>query len=294
MANYIPDLAQIDPGKFAISICWADGSQAGFGDAETDFSIQSISKVATLCIALGRHGDSLWKRVGREPSTQGFNSVQELEQRNGHPANPFTNAGAITVTDSLLVGGTPKETLAEILQFVRYTASDDNIFIDASVAEAEKKTGHVNWALAHMLAAKGNLHHACSLTLGTYFHHCAISMSCNQLARFGRFLAGIHPKQNPVSLNQIRSVNALMMTCGQYNCSGEFAFRVGVPSKSGVGGGILAVVPGSASVAVWSPGLDPSGNSLLGSVALAELSEIFDWNVFCKEDPFKNTPMSCP
>lgn len=137
VASYIPDLAQVDLSKFGISICWADGTQNEFGDADVVFSIQSISKVPTLCIALGRFGDELWQRVGREPSTQVFNSLQELEQRDGKPANPFTNAGAIAVTDSLLVGATPKETLAEILQFVRYTASDDNIYIDASMPKVK-------------------------------------------------------------------------------------------------------------------------------------------------------------
>lgn len=131
-----------------------------------------------------------------------------------------------------------------------------------------------------MMAATGNLEHPCSLTIGTYFHQCAISMSCNQLARFDRFLAGICSGPSPILHKHVRSINALMMTCGHYNGSGEFAFRVGVPSKSGVGGGILAVVPGIASVAVWSPGLDRCGNSLIGSTALAELSDIFDWSVF--------------
>lgn len=280
VADYIPELAGIDPGQFAMSICLPDGNQVSVGDADTEFSIQSISKVFTLAIALGRHGDRFWDRVGREPSTHVFNSVQELEARGGIPPNPFVNAGAIATTDALLVGATPKETLAEILRFVRQAASDDAVFLDPAVASSEKATGHRNWALAHFLRSCGNLLHDCELTLGTYFHHCALAMNCAQLARTGRFLAGIHPSGHLISPAHVRSINALMMTCGHYDGSGEFAYRVGIPAKSGVGGGILAVVPKQASIAVWSPGLDRHGNSLLGTTALEELSQALGLSVF--------------
>ncbi|MDQ7778014.1 MAG: glutaminase A [Paracoccus aminovorans] len=261
------------PGISRCRSALADGSQLSVGDHATPFSIQSISKVFTLAIALGRHGDQLWRRVGREPSSHAFNSAQELESRAGIPANPFVNSGAIVVTDSLLVSGTPRETLAEIVQFVRYAASDDDIFIDGAVAASEKRTGHRNFSLAHLLRAYGNLTQECDETLGTYFHHCAIAMSCAQLARSGRFLAGIQPGGTVIAPTHLRSINALMSTCGHYNGSGEFAFRVGIPAKSGVGGGILAVVPRRASIAVWSPGLDDYGNSKLGLGALQMLSE---------------------
>lgn len=231
-------------------------------------------------MALGRLGDNLWQRVGREPSSNAFNSVQELEARDGYPSNPFVNAGAIVTTDALLSGSAPKETLAEILRFVRTAASDDEIFMDADVAKSENLTGHRNKALAHVLAAYKNLNYPVDLTLGTYFHHCAVAMTCEQLARFGRFLAGIHPSGTLVSSHQVRSINALMMTCGHYNGSGEFAYRVGVPAKSGVGGGIIAIVPGVASIAVWSPGLDRYGNSLLGTLALERLCTDLRWSVF--------------
>ncbi|WP_420002647.1 glutaminase [Arenibacterium sp. LLYu02] len=280
VADYIPELARIDPGKFAMSICLPDGSQYSVGDAQVEFSIQSVSKLFTLAIALGRYGDRFWDRVGREPSTFVFNSVQELEARQGIPPNPFVNAGAIVTTDSLLVGAQPKETLAEILQFVRLAASDESIFMDPSVAQSEKRTGHRNWSLAYFLRACSNLHHDCELTLGTYFHQCAIAMTCEQLARCGRFLAGFHPTGGLISPAHVRSINALMMTCGHYDGSGEFAYRVGIPSKSGVGGGILAVLPGKASIAVWSPGLDAHGNSLLGTVALEHLSNALGLSVF--------------
>ncbi|WP_158970855.1 glutaminase [Chachezhania sediminis] len=284
VADYIPELAKVDPRHFGISVCLADGRQLSAGDADVEFSVQSVSKVFTLSIALGRFGERLWQRVGREPSTNAFNSVHELEVHDGIPPNPFVNSGAIVTTDALLVGARPRETLAEILHFVRYAASDDDIHIDAAVARSEKLTGDKNWALAHMLRAYRNLDNACALALGTYFHQCAIRMSCEQLARFGRFLAHIHPHRSPVRAEHVRNINALMLTCGHYDGSGEFAFRVGMPAKSGVGGGILAVVPGIASVAVWSPGLNKHGNSLRGTAALEELSTACRWSVFEPHD----------
>ncbi len=289
VADYIPELACVDPGQFALSICLSDGSQLSVGDSKTEFSIQSVSKLFTLAIALGRYGERFWDRVGREPSTYVFNSVQELEARQGIPPNPFVNSGAIVTTDSLLVGATPKETLAEIMQFVRQAASDENIFIDPAVAQSENLTGHRNWAIAHFLRACKNLHHDCDLILGTYFHQCAMVMTCEQLARCGRFLAGLHPSGALISAANIRSINALMMTCGHYDGSGEFAYRVGIPGKSGVGGGILAVLPGRASIAVWSPGLDAHGNSLLGTAALELLSQRLGLSIF-SIDKFHGDP----
>ncbi|WP_421871810.1 glutaminase [Nitratireductor rhodophyticola] len=280
VADYIPELASTDPSKFGISVCLADGRQFSAGDATTAFSIQSVSKVFTLAIALGRYGDGFWQRVGREPSSNAFNSLRELEARNGIPSNPFVNAGAIVTTDMVMAQSMPAETLAEILHFVSVAASDTGIRIDPSVANSEELSGHKNWALAHVLAAYGNLRHACELTLGTYFHHCAIEMTCEQLARSGRFLANFPDERPLVPSDRVKSINALMMTCGHYNGSGEFAYRVGLPGKSGVGGAILAIVPRIASIATWGPGLDRYGNSLLGTTALVELSEALGWSVF--------------
>lgn len=280
VAKYIPELASVDPDSFAISVCLSDGRQLSAGDASIPFSIQSVSKVFTLAIALGRRGENFWRRVGREPTTNAFNSLQELEDRQGIPSNPFVNAGAIVTTDTILAGSSPAEALAEILLFLRTAASDPDIRIDPRVAESEKLSGHKNWALAHVLAAYDNLAHSCELTLGTYFHHCAIAMTCEQLARSGRFLAGFDTGPRLVRASSVRSINALMLTCGHYNGSGEFAYRVGFPAKSGVGGAILAIVPGKASIATWSPGLDKHGNSLLGTAALEELSNSLGWSVF--------------
>ncbi len=280
VADYIPELARVDPARFGISVCLADGRQLSMGDAEVPFSIQSVSKVFALAIALGRFGETLWIRVGREPSSRAFNSVVDLELEGGKPRNPFVNAGAIVVTDAILANRAPKETLAEIVRFLRAASGSDAIHIDQAVARSETETGHRNWSLAHFLKSTDNLRHDCALTLGTYFHQCAIEMTCADLARAGRFLAGLSRDDDLISRAHVRSINALMMTCGHYDGSGEFAYRVGFPGKSGVGGGILAIVPGKASIAVWSPGLNRWGNSMLGTMALEELSDAMGWSVF--------------
>ncbi len=284
VATYIPQLAKVDPGRFGIAVIEADGTVHAAGDADEPFSIQSISKVFTLTLALGKVGDSLWKRVGREPSGNPFNSIVQLEAEKGIPRNPFINAGAIVVTDVLLAGHAPKVAIGEILRFVRHVADDDDVFIDEAVARSETATGHRNVALANYMRAFGNLEHDPALTLGVYFHQCAIAMSCRQLAAAGRFLAldGRHPTVGGrvVSSERARRINALMLTCGHYDGSGDFAFKVGIPGKSGVGGGILAVVPGKASIAVWSPGLNRIGNSRLGTMALERLAKAAGWSVF--------------
>lgn len=279
-ASYIPQLARIDPGQFGMSVALADGRQFSVGDAAVGFSIQSISKVFTLAIALGRTGDQLWTRVGREPSGLAFNSILQLEHDNGRPRNPFINAGAIVVTDAILAGHKPREVLGDLLRFIRDAADDPDIHIDDAVARSEAATGHRNFALAHFMKACGNLIHAPELTLGTYFHQCAIEMSCDQLARAGRFLMSAPGMPHLVSLDRVRRINALMMTCGHYDASGEFAYRVGLPGKSGVGGGILAIAPGRASIAVWSPGLSAQGNSKLGAKAIEMLVRRLGWSVF--------------
>jgi glutaminase len=284
VANYIPELARVDPRQFGLAVVSADGDIASAGDCETPFSIQSISKVFSLTLALGLAGDALWKRVGREPSGSAFNSIVQLEFEQGVPRNPFINAGAIAVTDVILSGHPPREALGEILRFIRFAAQDNSIFIDDSVARSEKATGYRNAALANFMKSFGVLRNPVDHVLGTYFHHCAIAMTCRQLALAGRFLA--HSGRNPdtgcsmVSPERARRINALMLTCGHYDGSGEFAYRVGLPGKSGVGGGIFAVAPGKASIAVWAPGLDANGNSHLGRIALERLAQRMKWSIF--------------
>ncbi len=280
VADYIPELGRIDPSQFGIAVALPSGETLTAGDGATPFSIQSISKVFTLAIALGRLGDQLWQRVGREPSGLAFNSILQLEREDGIPRNPFVNAGAIAVTDAILAGHQPREILAEVLRFIRLAAEDDDIHINKAVALSELATAHRNIALAEFMAAYGNLKNPTALTIGTYVHHCAIEMSCAQLARAGRFLVAAPGCPRLVSPARIRRICALMMTCGHYDGSGEFAYRVGLPGKSGVGGGILAVAPGRASIAVWSPGLNARGNSQLGSLAVEALARKTGWSVF--------------
>jgi glutaminase len=284
VASYIPQLACVKPDQFAMSIALPSGEIYNAGCAQTLFSIQSISKVFTLTLALGKLGESIWNRVGREPSGDPFNSIVQLEHEHGRPRNPFINAGAIAVADAIMQGHQPKETLAEILQFVRFLANDESIAIDEKVARSEQETGDRNASLAHFMASFGHFENPVDAVLGTYFHHCSIAMNTMQLATAGLYLAnnGVNPLTGypVVSAKRAKRINALMLMCGHYDGSGEFAFRVGLPGKSGVGGGILAIAPGKASIAVWSPGLDTIGNSKLGTLALEMLAQQTGWSVF--------------
>lgn len=284
VADYIPQLAHVDPNQFGIAVATPDGHVYSAGDASTLFSIQSISKVFTLTIALGKLGDALWTHVGREPSGDPFNSITILEYESGRPRNPFINAGAIAVVDAIMMGHEPKEILAEILQFVHFVADDDSIRFDHKVAASEMDHRDRNASLAHFMKSFGHLKHDVDKVLGIYFHQCSIAMSCEQLARAGLFLVSNGVNQHTgirvINPQRSRRINSLMMMCGHYDGSGEFAYRVGLPGKSGVGGGILTIAPGQGAIAVWSPGLDTIGNSKLGSKALELLVEKTGWSVF--------------
>ena len=284
VADYIPALARVDPRKFALAVVTVDGQVAAVGDAQERFSIQSISKVFTLTLALGQQGNNLWQRVGREPSGSAFNSIVQLENEHGIPRNPFINAGAIVVSDVLIGARTASVAQAELLAFVRSLAADRSIDIDAEVAHSEAETGDRNRALAYYMESFGNIKNDVDAVLDLYFKQCALSMSCVELARAGLFLAadGRDPLsgRSVVRESRARRINALMLTCGHYDASGDFAFQVGLPGKSGVGGGILAVAPGHAAMAVWSPGLNANGNSALGSLALERLAQATGWTVF--------------
>jgi glutaminase len=283
VASYIPGLACADPNRFGIAVVTAEGEVILGGDAEIGFSIQSISKVFTLTLALGKIGNALWDRVGREPSGSAFNSIVQLEREAGIPRNPFINAGAIVVSDVNLAGHRTGDAIGELIQFMRYLTGDDSIVVDPTIAQSEAKHGYRNAALANYMRSFGNLEHPVERVLASYFNQCAVEMSCHQLARAGRFLMldGRHPDGGQVvPPARARRINALMLTCGHYDASGDFAFSVGMPGKSGVGGGILAIAPGKASVAVWSPGLNANGNSHLGTLALERLTTETGWSVF--------------
>ena len=268
VADYIPALARVSPGQFGIALRTADGHEAHAGDAMTPFSIQSISKVFTLTLGMRELGELLWERIGREPSGNPFNSLVQLEAEQGVPRNPFINAGAIAVTDRLVSLFDPKAEMLALLS----SLCGETVAFDEEVAASEAVTGFRNVASANLMKSFGRIDNEVGLVLDAYFHHCSIPMNCLQLARATGFLCrdGVHPYTGRQLLTerQARRVNALMLTCGTYDAAGEFAFRIGLPCKSGVGGGIVAVVPDHLTLCVWSPALDPTGNSLLGMRAL--------------------------
>ncbi len=284
VADYIPALARVDPRHFGIAIVTCDGRVAAVGDAGTPFSVQSISKVFTLTLALNKLGSDLWDRVGREPSGSPFNSIVQLEQEKGVPRNPLINAGALVVSDALLAGGDPKTTIAGIVAFMRQLACDQTVDIDPDVAASEAQAGFRNASLANFLKGFGKLQSPVADVLEVYFNQCALRMTCLQLARAGLYLAngGVDPLSQAKVTTPVRTrrINAIMMTSGHYDASGDFAFRVGLPGKSGVGGGILAIAPRRAAIAVWSPGLNAAGNSMVGALALQRLVSLTGWSVF--------------
>jgi glutaminase len=284
VADYIPALARVDGGRFGISLLTLDGQVYETGDSWMPFSIQSISKVFTLTLALQRVGDDLWKRVGREPSGSRFNSIVQLEAEQGIPRNPFINAGAIVVTDALVQGRAPTEVVTDIRDNLRRFADNDTIDIDKEVASSEAATGFRNYSLANFMRGFENLKHPVEDTLSAYFHQCSLRITCRQLARAGLFLAnhGADPVSNErvISPEHARRICAVMMTCGHSDASGEFAFQVGLPGKSGVGGGILTIAPGKAAIAVWSPGLNEYGTSQVGAMALEKFVQKTGWSVF--------------
>lgn len=268
IADYIPQLACVDERKFGMAVCDVNGHFACVGDAEERFSIQSISKIFTLTQAMRTADEQLWQRVGREPSGTAFNSLVQLEFENGIPRNPFINAGALVVTDIVLSQlGDAKRALRD---FARRLSGVDDIDYDLTVAGSEARLGYRNAALAYFLKSFGNLENHPDAVLDAYFHHCALSMSCSDLAKSFMYLArhGANDDGDVLSRSQAKSINSLMLTCGTYDAVGAFAYSVGLPAKSGVGGGIVAVMPGRFSVCVWSPGLDARGNSMAGSQAL--------------------------
>lgn len=281
VADYIPGLEKVDPNQFGISVAMTSGETYSAGDSATDFSIQSISKVFTLGLVMGLDGDNLWDRVSREPSGTPFNSLVQLEQERGIPRNPFINAGALVVTDRLLsITGDSQASLEGLL---RTESSNHAIKVSESIAAGEKATGHRNASLAYFLSSYCNLTNPVPKVLDAYFRQCAIAMSCEDLARAGSFLSrGGTGRGGRMVLtpDQVRKLNAVMLTCGTYDAAGDFAYRVGLPCKSGVGGGILAVVPGKCAVGVWGPKLDKSGNSSAGVAALAKLTSRIGWSIF--------------
>jgi len=284
VASYIPALASIDPDQLGLAVVTTEGEFASAGDAEQAFSIQSISKVFTLSMCLETVGEDVWQHVGREPSGTAFNSIVQLESEAGRPRNPLINAGAIATTDRLADKAGADAAIAEIETFMQTLAGDESVKIDRAVAASEARAGARNRSLAHFMSAFGNLRSPVEDVLNVYFHQCALAMSCKQLARAALFLAndGTDPitGEHIVSPERSRRINSIMMLCGHYDNSGEFAFRVGLPGKSGVGGGILAIAPGRGAAVAWSPGLNEAGTSFAGAIALEHFASAANWSVF--------------
>jgi len=283
VADYIPALAKVDNTKLGIAVCTNQGEVFKAGDASEQFSIQSISKVLGLTLAMGLYQpDEIWQRVGKEPSGQAFNSMIQLEMEHGIPRNPFINAGAIVISDLLFSRlSAPRQRL---LEFVRQLSGNSHIVYDKVVAASEMMHSDRNAAIAYLMRSFGNFDNEVIPVLNNYFHACALKLSCEELAVTHSYLANkgvsVQTGQKVLESNQTKQMNALLATCGLYDGAGSFAYRVGMPGKSGVGGGIIAVVPGDMTIAVWSPELDESGNSLAGTRALELLSERIGRSIF--------------
>ncbi len=266
IATYIPELAKVDENRFGVHLTMTDNTEYGIGDNDVKFSIQSISKVLALTLLYKDVGSKLWKRVGVEPSGNAFNSLSQLENENGIPRNPFINAGAIVVCDMLI--SHLKNPKLEFLNFVRDLSGNETINFSEQVAKSEASVGYRNIALCNYLKSLGNLKNDTDKVLDFYFNMCSLKMTCRDLSKVFLYLANSDFKtksgKSVLSLSQAKRVNALMQTCGFYDESGEFTFRVGLPGKSGVGGGIIAVHPSKYCIAVWSPKLNAHGNSYRG------------------------------
>ncbi len=269
-ADYIPALAEVNPDQFGICLTLTNGEKYELGNAQTPFSIQSISKVFSLVMALSLEGNDLWKRIGVEPSGSAFNSLVQLEYEHGIPRNPFINAGALVTADMLLSHlANPQQ---QFLDFVRALCESDEVNYNPRVYESKLSTGYLNAAIANLLKYHHNINNDINDVLRFYCQMCSIEMNCLQLSQaFLSFARSNQPFTHggvQLTMSQVKRINAIMQTCGFYDEAGEFSFLVGLPGKSGVGGGIAAIHPSRYSIAVWSPRLNTKGNSILGMKAL--------------------------
>lgn len=281
-ATYIPELAKVNPDQYGMHLCTIGGDSASLGAADTRFSIQSISKVLSLAMCLAIKGDDLWKKIGKEPSGTAFNSLVQLEHEQGIPRNPFINAGAIVMADILLTHlDNPEQ---DFLRFVRAVAGNDTIDYNRQVATSERETGYLNAAIANLLKYHQTIENDIESVLHLYFLMCSIEMSCRELALAFMAFADHRREFNydgiALTSSQVKRINAIMQTCGFYDEAGEFAYLVGLPGKSGVGGGIVAIYPQQYSVAVWSPRLNSKGNSVMGLKALELLTSETKESIF--------------
>ena len=280
-ADYIPALAKVDPDQYGIALKTVDGQAYSHMQADTRFSIQSISKVFAVAMGLAVKGESLWKLVGKEPSGTAFNSLVQLEVEKGKPRNPFINAGAIVVADLLMSELSDPE--REFIDFVRELSGSPDVDYNMEVAVSEREKGYLNAAIANLLKYHGTIENDIEDVLMFYFKMCSVEMSCNELAQAFLAFTNYRPFEYSgfkLTSSQIKRLNAVMQTCGFYDEAGEFSYLVGLPGKSGVGGGIVAVYPHRYSVAVWSPRLNSKGNSVMGMKALELLMTYTQESIF--------------
>lgn len=271
-----------DFNQFGISVLTREGEMAVGGNASIAFPLQSIAKVFALEVALAAQGEKLWERIGREPSGDPFSSIVDLERLKGIPRNPFINSGALVICDVLASLGKKGSSDRHVLRFLEKML-DERLQLHAGVMDSDRTGGNLNRSHMYMAKHHDNLDNPVETVMNAYKLQCAIMMDCTALARAGRFLMREHDRSTDRGIEaarRARRILSIMMLCGQYDGSGDFAYRVGLPAKSGVAGGILAIAPEQASIAVWSPALDPSGNSWLGTVGLESLTNKTDWSVF--------------
>jgi len=266
VANYIPELSRVDPTKFGIHLTTIKNKHFNYGDFNEKFSIQSISKVLSLTLAYKLEKEKLWKRVGVEPSGTAFNSLIQLESDLGIPRNPLINAGALVICDILISHlKNPKQ---DFIEFVRKASGISTIDYCTRIAESEKSTGFRNTALINLMKSFGNIKNDIDVVMDFYFNLCSIEMTCKELSQTFLFLStyGVSPysEERILSKSKSKRINAIMQLCGFYDEAGEFSFKVGLPGKSGVGGGIVAIYPNKYCIAVWSPKLNKKGNSNKG------------------------------
>ncbi|MBE0640189.1 MAG: glutaminase [Bacteroidales bacterium] len=282
VADYIPELAKVDPGKFGIALLTAKGESHAIGDVDEKFSIQSICKVFLLSMAFSAIGDDLWQRVGVEPSGNPFNSIIQLEYEKGKPRNPLINPGAHVMCDILLTE--LEDPYEALLDFVRKISGNRQVEYNEKVAASEKKLGFRNASLINMMKSYGNIQNHVDAVLDFYYHACSIELTCRQLAKaflpFANLSVPFDYAGVTLTKSQIKRMNAIMLCCGFYDESGEFAFEVGLPGKSGVGGGIAAINPNQYSVVTWSPRINEKGNSVYGMRALELLTTKTENSIF--------------
>jgi len=282
VATYIPELGKADPNRFGICVMSVEGQVESVGDVETEFTIQSICKPLAFQMALETHGrERVLSHVGVEPSGDAFNSV-ELNPRNSRPFNPMINAGAIAVA-SLIKGQSPEGGVAHFVETLS-RAAGRSLAIDQTVLESESQTGHRNRAIAHLLRNGNVIDEHIDHTLHQYFSQCSVLVNARDLAAIGATMAntGEHPLsgEEVFGFRFIRNTLAVMFACGMYDFAGEWAYQVGVPAKSGVSGGVMAVINRQLGIAVYSPRLDERGNSVRGIKVCAELAEEFGLHAF--------------